>query len=257
MSSKLQMVCPFHNPLLQVYLSVVGGHVSLSSINEIYFIFTGGGPYIIMFGDDLEPPRFLTVDHERSRILTGTDKAEEAEGFMVKVFDDCTPRNHLEFSLTSSFPMYRRKQQQMKLESAPELDQSQASAEGTETPLRTGGGNIHSKALPLEYYLETHVSTRGRGSTLRMRMNSKLKNVRLLLKQRINHRISCNTKQWRREREAYYIQCIHRPRNGYLCIKETVDTTGEKQYRVCIKPSVDRHSDEGKVFMLFQLKRFS
>ena len=75
-------------------------------------------------------------------------------------------------------------------------------------------------------------------------MNLRLKNVRLLLKEGINPTIFCNTKQWRWGKESYYIQCVHNPRNGYLCVKKR----GE-EYQVCVRPSVGHHSDENGVFM--------
>ena len=204
----------------------------------------GGGPYYIMFGDGLGDQKYIAVDHtQSSRPLKGTEDVNEAEGFMVEVLDDSNPGTHLEFSLTSSFPMYRKK-----------LEEEETNSDD-KTSTESSAGGVRSKTHPLDYYLETHVNSFGRGSVLRMQMNSKLKNIRLQLKQRKNPRITCDTKQWRKGREAYYIQCVHWPCNGYLCVKEIGGTDRQKEYRVCIRPSVESDKGDGRrVFMLFQLK---
>ena len=231
-----------------------------------------------MFGADIDTPKYIAVYREEGSgvlKLKGTLDIKGAELFTVKVLDDSDTHNRLEFSITSSLPEYRKKvREQKKIEKAEEnpwpVEEGQTTTGGTEeeadgeggprgkVPQASEGDNASMmgegesggcKSRTLEYYLETRVNTWGKGDVVRMRMNSRLKNVRLLLKQRINPKISCNTKQWRRGRESYYIQCIHNPRNGYLCVK----TRGD-EYQVCVRPSVDRHSDENGVFMLFQLK---
>ena len=166
-----------------------------------------------MFGDDLNAPKYITVDHNNDRQLIGTEELKKAEGFMVKVFDDSTSKNHLEFSITSSFPRKRKHDEQKKQEEQSESEASGASA-------ATG------KPQPLEYYLETTFNPVRRRSTVHMKKNSRLKNLRLLLKERIEPKISCDTKQWRKGREAYYIRCTHRPRSGYLCVKEFKESRG-------------------------------
>ena len=191
-----------------------------------------------MFGDDIDDPKYITVDHANERMLTGTENLKDAEGYTVKVFDDSTSRNRLEFSITSSFPRYRKKKQD---EQNEHFNDPGACAFGT--------------PQPLEYYLETTFNSFRKRSTVHMRKNSRLKNVRLLLKERIEPKISCDTKQWRKGREAYYIRCIHRPRSGYLCVKEYGEGS-TKRYHVCVKQTVNYCCSDAKVYMLFQLKRF-
>ena len=219
---------------------------------------------------------------------------------MVKVFDDSTSRNRLEFSITSSFPRRRDKKQvkpqststttsstqqslespatsesaavtqhQQPLESEPtsasaaeSLDDgsqpTSASAAGTQQPPESQATSASTVGIPqpLEYYLETKYNALRNRSTVHMRKNSQLKNVRLLLKERIEPKISCDTKQWRRGREAYYIRCTHRPRNGYLCVKDNGEGS-KPRYEVCVRPTVNYCSHNGKkVYMLFQLKKF-
>ncbi|CAI8024231.1 hypothetical protein GBAR_LOCUS14093, partial [Geodia barretti] len=148
---------------------------------------TGGGPYWITFGDDIDDPKYITVDHANERMLTGTVNFKDAEGFTVKVFDDSASTNRFEFSITSSFPRYRKKKQ----DEQNECQDSGAHAFGT--------------LQPLEYYLETTFNSIRKRSTVHMRKSSRLENVRLLLKERIEPKMSCHTKQWRKGREAYYI----------------------------------------------------
>ena len=234
-----------------------------------------------MFGADIDTPKYIAVYREEGSgvlKLTGTLDIEEAEQFIVKVLDDSDTHNRLEFSITSSLPEYRKKVKKQKKEEKAEenprlvedgqtttgeteedadgeggrrgkVERKPQASEGDNASTMGEGESDGCKSRTLEYYVQTRVNIWGKGDVVRMRMNSRLKNVRLLLKQRINPKISCNTKQWRRGRESYYIQCIHSPRNGYLCVKKR----GE-EYQVCVRPSVDRHSDENGVFMLFQLK---
>lgn len=198
-----------------------------------------------MFGDGLGAPKYITVDPTNpTRPLTGTDDVSKAEGFMVEVLDDSKSGNHLEFSLTSSFPMYRRK-----LDVKKECTQSITS---TKSYTRGNSVSVVNDRHPLDFYLEAHVNTFGRGSIVRMQMHSKLKNMRLMLKQRTNPRVSCDTKQWRKGREAYYIQCISWPRNGYLFVEEIEGTDGNIEYQVGVRPSVSYN--QKNLFMLFQLK---
>ena len=197
-----------------------------------------------MFGDDLDAPKYITVDPENDSQLQlkGTEEVTEAEGFMVKVFDNSPS----EFSITSSFPRYRKKkEEEKKKKQEEEEEKKQRASAATKRP------------QPLQYYLETTFNPVRRRSTVHMKKNSRLKNLRLLLKERIDPKISCDTKQWRKGREAYYIKCIHRPRSGYLCVKE-FEEGDKKRYKVCLKPTVDYHCDSAnKVYMLFQLMKFS
>ena len=53
----------------------------------------------------------------------------------------------------------------------------------------------------------------------KMRLNSDYERTRLLLKKRTDYRISCDTKEWIKGREAFYIQCIRQMHSGFLCVK--------------------------------------
>ena len=256
-----------------------------------------GGPYLITFGNDLDEPRYLTVDHQNSNNLTTTSQLQDAEAFMVKVLGDSASHHKFEFSLTSSFPRYRKRleerrkapreqqwqageeqqqhspvarDEQQEQDQGEQEDQQQQGGQESHDGKSSAGFSVSTQLkdkqkestkknviLPLEYYLETVVNMKGNGSiTPRMRMTSKTKNVRLLLKKRIDHKIACDTRQWRKGRDAYYIQCIHPFHNGYLCAKKR-HNQDTYMYQVCVKSSVDSHSDEGKVFMIFRLKPLS
>ena len=89
----------------------------------------------------------------------------------MKVFDDSTSTNRFEFSITSSFPRCRKKKQ----DEQNECQDSGACATGT--------------PRPLEYYLETTFNSVRKRSTVHMRKSSRLKNVRLLLKEIIEPKI--------------------------------------------------------------------
>ncbi|CAI8031789.1 hypothetical protein GBAR_LOCUS18017 [Geodia barretti] len=82
--------------------------------------------------------------------------------------------------------------------------------------------STHEDVLPLEYMLEvvTNPVTGKGGKSPRMRLTSDYQRTRLLLKKRSNHKISCDTKDWIKGTEAYYIQCIHPLGKGFLCVKE-------------------------------------
>ena len=222
-------------------------------------ILVGSGLYYVTFGDDLSDLYYLTVDHENSRRLTTTTKLEDAEMFMIKMFPAYGSHHQFEFSLTSTFPKFRERLRKGGLrenyprEFLQESDHEWREANFlTSTSFRGSSGSEYLKILPLEYYLETNVNPLGKGRlTPSMRINSKSKHTRLLLKDRTNHKIASDTKHWLKGREAYYIQCIHRLHSGYLCAKKI---THSERYKVCIKPSVDSHSDNGQVFMIFRLK---
>ena len=196
------------------------------------------GPFWITCGDERVIYLTVKVDSTTGHFhLAVTTKKGEAEEFNVKVIDDSPSRHQFEFSIASMLMNCRR-----------------PIPEGCDTP--------RDKLLAWEYYLETAVHPlTGRGSEPpRMRINTNSERTRLLLKKRIDPRISTDTRQWRKGREAYYISCVHRFRNGYLCVKER-NISGKVQggggqggYEVCIEPSIDSHCDEHKVFMLFKLQ---
>lgn len=198
---------------------------------------------MITCGD--EPMVFLKVDPDTKK-LEATQNIEEAEEFTVKVFSDC--HSGFEFSIASTLTVCKGKSIQ--------------SSDPNEHIQKDGNVSV----LPMEYYLETSVNfLTGRGDeTPKMRINTDYRQMRMVLKKRINHRISCDTKHWRKGREAYYIECIHLIFNGYFCVKKlkTDSATASKstgsdeeptKYEVCVEPSVDSHSDKDEVFMLFRL----
>ena len=224
-----------------------------------------GGPYLIMCGKDM----YITVDEEKKHLAVTSSK-DDAIAIMVKVLGDCSSHHRFEFSLTSTLEKHKdlksasrkgKEEAEVKAKASDDQQQSQATAlaNSTVTTQETPSSASEYKLTPLEYYLETVVSpVLGKGNDPpRMRMNSNTKNIRMLLKKRIDHKIACDTKQWRKGREAYYIQCIHPYRNGYLCVKRVKQRshagTDTVTYKVCVKPSVDFHSDDSEVFMLFRL----
>ena len=229
-----------------------------------------GGPYLIVCGKDHEKNiMYITVDDEKKHLAVTSSK-DDAIAIMVKVLGDSSSHHKFEFSLTSTLEKYkdlksaaRKGKQGAEVEAQANVDQQQsqatALANNTVTIQATPSSASEYKLAPLEYYLETVVSpVLGKGNNPpRMRMNSNTKNIRMLLKKRIDHKIACDTKQWRKGREAYYIQCIHPYRNGYLCVKRVKQRsrtgTDTVTYKVCVKPSVDFHSDDSEVFMLFRL----
>ena len=77
--------------------------------------------------------------------------------------------------------------------------------------------------VPLDYILDIPVNpltgNEFQTNKPRMRLNSDYQRTRLLLKKRTDNRISCDTKEWIKGREAYYIQCIRRMHSGFLCVK--------------------------------------
>lgn len=236
--------------------------------------FVDEGPYFITCGDI--PTMYITVD-KNDKSLVVTFNEEDAEVFSLKALGDDTAQDKFEFSLTSPLHKYRD-QQVSKIKAlaaqqptddngrtaqlagtSQQLDASQASSSLTPTKENTAEDKGKTQ-LPLEYYLETVVSPLlGKDSTTpRMRLNSSSKNIRMLLKKRVNHRIACDTKQWRKGREAYFIQCIHPFRSGFLCVKKKSQchskTTNPDDYKVCVKPSVSSRCDDSEIFMLFRLK---
>ena len=218
---------------------------------------------------------YITVD-KKDKSLVVTFDEEDAEVFSLKALDD-TAHDKFEFSLTSPLHKYRDYQvskikklttQQptdydgqttQSAGTSQQLDESQASSSSTPTK-EIAEEDKGMKQLPLEYYLETVVHPLlGKDSiTPRMRMNCNSKNIRMLLKKRVNHRIACDTKQWRKGREAYFIQCIHPFRSGFLCVQKKFrgysKSTNPDDYKVCVKSSVGSHCDDSEMFMLFRLK---
>ena len=181
--------------LLQVYSKLLVAILLLWS--------TGGGPYFIMFGADIEAPKYITVCCDEGLQLKGTLDKNEAELFTVKVLD--SDSGQLEFSITSSLTVYREKEKQRQADKTAQPSGEAETASGEmgeeldgESGLRVKGtkpqttekdkttvaskkGDAEVKRF-LEYYLEVPVNALGKSNMVRMKMNSRLKNVRLLLK---------------------------------------------------------------------------
>lgn len=195
---------------------------------------------------------YITADKDKNLVVTFNE--EDAEVFSLKVLGDDTSHHKFEFSLASPLKRYREKKEEE--QKGNETTQAPEDGNGRAKPAQSA----ETTQLLLEYYLETVVNPlRGKESTRpRMKMNSNSKNIRMLLKKRVNHRIACDTKQWRKGREAYFIQCIHPLRSGYFCVKKKCrgdsKTTNPDDYKVCIKSSVNSHCDDSEIFMLFRLK---
>ena len=222
----------------------------------IFFInFVDDGPYFITCGDI--PTMYITVDKEdKFKSLVVTLKEEDAEVFSLKALGDDTAHHKFEFSLTSPLHKYRDYQVNKikKTQTTDGTAQSPGTSQKTDkSQASSSAEDKGKKQLPLEYYLETVVHPLlGKDSTTpRMRMNCNSKNIRMLLKKRVNPQIACDTKQWRKGREAYFIQCIHPFRSGFLCVKKK---SNSDDYKVCVRPLVHSHFDDSEIFMLFRLK---
>ena len=194
---------------------------------------------------------YLAVDR-KSKELIATFNRDKADEFSVKILNESSSHHELEFTLTST--MTKRK-----------LNEGAAS--------QTQAASKACALLPLEYCMETKLNP-FTGKSLRtepprMRVNPQYRNTRMILKKRTNHQISCDTKEWIKGRDAYYIRCLHRFQCGYLCVKRRNQQNNEKMngevatpqddqqnvcYKVCIKPSITSHSDDSEIFMLFRLQ---
>ena len=104
-----------------------------------------------------------------------------------------------------------------------------------ECPLGASRQTKKEDTNPQEMYLETDVNPlTGNGSNApRMDSSPNFRKTRLLLKKRINHRVAGDTQQWRKGRDPFYISCIHRMSNGYLCVKKRdFATTGKRASQI-------------------------
>ena len=154
---------------------------------------TAGGPYLISCGD-YDTKLYLKA-HPESKILIVTHNKNMADAFTVKTVSETKLNHELEFSLTSSLSKSKK----------------------------IVGNRGDDAIVPLDYILDIPVNPlTGNGfqtNKPRMRLNSEYQRTRLLLKKRTDNRISCDTKEWIKGREAYYIQCIRRMHSGFLCVK--------------------------------------
>ena len=151
---------------------------------------------------------YLTAksDEDGMMNVTVTYDKKDAKPFSVRTVNETLHRHELEFSLTS--PLTKIKPA---VPSRP-----------IQMPLRKPTTTTHDDIVPLEYMFEVVVNpiTGRGGKSPIMRLSSNYKRTRLLLKKRSNHQISCDTKDWIKGTEAYYIQCIHPLAKGFLCVKE-------------------------------------
>ena len=150
---------------------------------------------------------YLTVTPDKNEVMniTVTFEKKVAKPFSVKTVNETLHHHELEFSLTSS------------LEKIKPAVKIRPGARPLTKPVTT-----HEDVLPLEYMLEVVINplTGKGGKSPRMRLTSDYQRTRLLLKKRSNHKISCDTKDWIKGTEAYYIQCIHTLGKGFLCVKD-------------------------------------
>ena len=151
---------------------------------------------------------YLTAksDEDGMMNVTVTFDKKDAKPFSVRTVNETLHRHELEFSLTS--PLTKIKPA---VPSRP-----------IQMPLKKPTTTTHDDIVPLEYMFEVVVNpiTGRGGKSPIMRLSSNYKRTRLLLKKRSNHQISCDTKDWIKGTEAYYIQCIHPLAKGFLCVKE-------------------------------------
>ena len=162
----------------------------------------------------------------------------------MRVVNEAVRHHELEFSLTSTLSKH-------KVQAAR-------------------GENVQSGMDPLEYTLEV-TPLIGHGSTTpRMKLSTHYRRTRLLLKNRSNHRISCDPKDWIEKGEACLIQCVHPVVNRYLCVKERksyrrmqsqqppMDGDGEQEasdrFKVCVRRSALAKADESRYCTLFRLQ---
>ena len=224
---------------------------------------------------------YLTVDGSQDNAITVTDNKANAITFTVKTVNEKLHRHELEFSLTSPLTKYQKEadaggqgaggSQQAAAAGGQGAGGSQQSAAAGGQG--TGGGLDEPAIVPLEYMLEVSVNPiTGRGGNApRMGLSTNYRRTRLLLKKRNDRRISCDTKDWIKGTEAYYIQCIHPVMKGFLCVKRrnnydretrggggggrglTEEAKTEEKYKVCVKGSASAKRDYSKFLMLFRL----
>ena len=198
---------------------------------------------MILCGDD--QPLYLAVD-ERKKIVV-THKKAQAEAFVVRVVNEAVRHHELEFSLTSTLSKHKR---------------------------AARGENEQSDMPPLKYTLEVSPLIHRGSSTPRMKLSTDHRRTRLLLKKRSDQRISCDPKDWIKERDACLIQCVHPVANRYLCVKERKsyrrmqsqhpdrynrihggqEQNADDQFKVCVRRSASVKRDESRYYTLFRLQ---
>ena len=186
-----------------------------------------------------------------------TFNKSRADLFSVTTVNETLHHHELEFSLTSSLSNCKERRESIGIGSMTLTEHD----DGTNQPQ-------HDKVVPLEYMLEVVVNpiTGQGGSAPKMKLSTNYRRTRLLLKKRSDRRISCNTKDWIKGTEAYYIQCLHPLMKGFLCVKERNTYRRQNQgsrslalveevdlkdcYKVCVKGSA---ADESRFLTLFRL----
>ena len=154
---------------------------------------------------------YLAVDNGN---LVVTTKRDNAVVFTLKALNESTSRHNFEFSLTSKMTTFEQEYEKL-----------------LECPLGASRQTKKEDTNPQEMYLETDVNPlTGNGSNApRMDSSPNFRKTRLLLKKRINHRVAGDTQQWRKGRDPFYISCIHRMSNGYLCVKKRERFCNDRQ----------------------------
>lgn len=237
-------------------------------MHYIVILLSDQGPYLIICGDGINPPMYLNIvldEKSGNKYLGVHSKKEYAEEFMVKVFDGY----HLkfEFSLATTLPVYKEKKPTRPIENPQEekakrpIKNQRVKSEkikvldgASHDPVDSspiGQKSSHSSMLPLEWYLKTSVHCFGSGSEPTLCMTPKFRHTRMVLKSRIDPKTSVDTQQWLEGKDAYYISCISRFRDGFLGVKKIEDD----DYRVCVMSSPHCHCD--KTFMVFRLQSCS
>ena len=133
-----------------------------------------------------------------------TFNESRADSFSVKTVNETLHHHELEFSLTSSLSNCKERRESIGIRSMTLTEHD----DGTDQPQ-------HDKVVPLEYMLEVVVNpiTGRGGSAPKMKLSTNYRRTRLLLKKRSDRRISCNTKDWIKGTEAYYIHPMSTPTN--------------------------------------------
>ena len=225
---------------------------------------------------------YLTAIEDNNKVwnVAVTFNKKEAKPFSVKTVNETHHRHELEFSLTSSLAKIKPSVPQ-RPDSRPPTNP--ATIPDLQPPTKSATTKEDVR-VPLEYMLEVVINPlTGKGGKMpRMRLTSDYQRTRLLLKKRSNHKISCDTKDWVKGNEAYYIQCIHPLGKGFLCVKvrdcyskqqrrqqqqqdgenaqlQEIEATEkeckiEEQYKVCVKGISYAHSTNPQHLMLFRLQ---
>ena len=187
---------------LQLLYYYYYAYAVITPVHIVLFKFVYIGEVLIACGNN-QTTLYLTAAHGE---LSVTSQRDDAVVFTLKVLNEHTSRHNFEFSLASTMTTFKQEHEKLLQCTFPSIN-----------AVRQGG-------IPqLEMYLETDVNPlTGNGSSPpKLRTDTHFRKTRLLLKKRVNHHIASDTQQWCKGRDPFYISCIHRFRNGYLCVKKT------------------------------------